>query len=246
MLSVIRATLAPPSVIHSILLAVLSSKERLNQSEWEKETTMSLKSKFGFTWCRIKTSEKSLTFEEISSAFWFRDVWLVCRDLLYRVSDKTTLVIHQTRPGELKTTDFYLLNQHLKQAGIEWMSYLWVCFQLWLFLLRKNKRQHCFDQNILYQGENILRCYKYCGQRNVSGMSKQTSKWATAKWCILRKPSASVRSSHELLSLQPVAGSCQAAWMVQTPHMLQGWLRPHWSVKLRAVYQIIPASSNLN
>lgn len=32
-LSVMRATLAPPSVIHSILLAVLSSRVRLNQSE---------------------------------------------------------------------------------------------------------------------------------------------------------------------------------------------------------------------
>lgn len=36
-LSVMRATLAPPSVIHSILLAVLSSRVRLNQSETGRE-----------------------------------------------------------------------------------------------------------------------------------------------------------------------------------------------------------------
>ena len=81
--SVIRATLEPASPIHRALLAVLSSMERLNQSGKKR------KMMFGPYCERGKTRWKDLTLDEISSAFWLGDIWLVGWDLLWGVSDIT-------------------------------------------------------------------------------------------------------------------------------------------------------------
>lgn len=83
MLSVMRATLAPPSVIHNILLAVLSSSDKLIQSGEIKKKKIVTNIFEAICFKKKKRCRRDvLTFDEVSSAFGFRDIWLVGWDPL--------------------------------------------------------------------------------------------------------------------------------------------------------------------